>query len=102
MRPRAPTATLTTFVLLTLPGLPTTLAHGGGMEAEMSGGHDSANYTAQSAEEIEYPPTYFAHSEHVALLYAHIGLMVFSWVFVLPIGKSAATYWNPETALFLC
>ncbi|KAI8627507.1 hypothetical protein F5Y19DRAFT_465724 [Xylariaceae sp. FL1651] len=31
-----------------------------------------------------YPLTYFAHPEHVTAIYAHIGLMVVGWVFMLP------------------
>lgn len=34
----------------------------------------------------EYPPTYFAHTEYVGLVYAHIVLMAISWVIVLPVG----------------
>ncbi|KAI1501549.1 hypothetical protein F5X99DRAFT_418457 [Biscogniauxia marginata] len=33
-----------------------------------------------------YPPTYFSHPEHAGVMYAHIALMVVSWVFVLPIA----------------
>lgn len=35
---------------------------------------------------IEYPPTYFAHTEHAGLMYAHIVLMVMSWIVFLPVG----------------
>ncbi|KAI1826586.1 hypothetical protein F4861DRAFT_529706 [Xylaria intraflava] len=31
-----------------------------------------------------YPPTYFAHPEHAATIYAHIGIMIIGWVFILP------------------
>ncbi|KAI1262013.1 hypothetical protein F5Y18DRAFT_419159 [Xylariaceae sp. FL1019] len=31
-------------------------------------------------------PTYFAHSEHVAVIYAHIALMCLAWIFMLPIA----------------
>lgn len=63
------------------------------MEDDMGASHESANSTAH-VDEVEYPPTYFAHSEHVALLYIHIALMVVSWVFILPVGK--LTNFAPE------
>ncbi|KAI1332220.1 hypothetical protein F5Y16DRAFT_357166 [Xylariaceae sp. FL0255] len=31
-----------------------------------------------------YPPTYFAHPDHVTAIYVHIALMVLAWVFILP------------------
>ncbi|KAK0714338.1 hypothetical protein B0T21DRAFT_387060 [Apiosordaria backusii] len=34
--------------------------------------------------EDQYPPTYFTHPDHKAVIYGHIVLMVLSWVFVLP------------------
>ncbi|KAL2134610.1 hypothetical protein VTI74DRAFT_11352 [Chaetomium olivicolor] len=34
--------------------------------------------------EDQYPPTYFAHPDHKAAVYGHIGLMVLAWVFALP------------------
>ena len=34
-----------------------------------------------------YPPTYFALRDHAGVMYAHIAIMVISWVFVLPTGK---------------
>lgn len=37
--------------------------------------------------EDQYPPTYFAHPDHKAAIYAHIALMVLGWVFVLTAGK---------------
>ncbi|KAK0374859.1 hypothetical protein CLIM01_07766 [Colletotrichum limetticola] len=38
------------------------------------------------AESKSYPPTYFALADHAGIMYAHIGLMVLAWVFVLPIA----------------
>ncbi|KAH9904573.1 hypothetical protein F4778DRAFT_770469 [Xylariomycetidae sp. FL2044] len=35
-------------------------------------------------DEDSYPPTYFSHPEHQAVIYAHIALMVIGWIFVLP------------------
>lgn len=35
----------------------------------------------------DYPPTYFALADHSGLIYAHIGTMVITWVFVLPVGE---------------
>ncbi|KAK4124153.1 hypothetical protein N657DRAFT_378710 [Parathielavia appendiculata] len=34
--------------------------------------------------EDQYPPTYFAHPDHKAVIYGHIALMVLGWVFALP------------------
>lgn len=33
-----------------------------------------------------YPPTYFALPDHAGVMYAHIGVMVISWIFILPTG----------------
>lgn len=41
----------------------------------------------EPVDESVYPPTYFSHGEHVAVIYSHIALMVLAWVFVLPVGK---------------
>lgn len=42
---------------------------------------------APVADEITYDPNYMTHPEHRGLMYAHIGLMVLAWVFILPVGK---------------
>lgn len=47
---------------------------------------------APDQQDSEYPPTYFAHPEHVHVLYAHIALMTVAWVILLPIGKSSRSH----------
>jgi hypothetical protein len=39
-------------------------------------------------------PTYFALGEHRATIWGHISVMVFAWVFILPIGKILQTHWR--------
>ena len=65
---------------LVLSLLPVVLAHGGGKE------HVEV-HTDEPKDNSEYPPTYFAHPDHVGVIYAHIALMTLAWVFVLPVGK---------------
>jgi len=62
--------------------LPAALAHGDDMNME-KGEADTP------LPEDQYPPTYFALPDHRATVYAHIGLMVLGWVFMLPAGKLA-------------
>ncbi|KAJ3499778.1 hypothetical protein NLG97_g78 [Lecanicillium saksenae] len=38
----------------------------------------------------DYPNTYFAHTESVVTVYAHIAFMVIGWIFVLPIVSNQA------------
>ncbi|KAK1753509.1 protein YTP1 [Echria macrotheca] len=57
--------------------LPAALAHGDDMNME-KGEAD------KPLPEDQYPPTYFALPDHRAAIYAHIGLMVLGWVFMLP------------------
>lgn len=81
---------------------PAVLAHGDdeGMDMDMDMGGDSMhagaepealaqngtmNGTMNGTAEIIYKPTYFAHPEHVGLMYAHILLMTLGWVFALPV-----------------
>lgn len=45
------------------------------------------HHGSPAEDPADYPPTYFAHPDHVAVIYSHIALMVIAWVFVLPIGK---------------
>lgn len=66
----------------------TALGHGHGsqemtMDMDMS---PAMNSTAPAAPK-DYPPTYFAHPEHMGLIYAHVALSVVAWIFVLPVGK---------------
>lgn len=71
---------ITTFALRAVASaavlglVPAVLGHGDDMKME-------------KGEADKYPPTYFAHPEHQTAIYAHIGLMVLGWVFVLPIGE---------------
>lgn len=80
---------LSAAAVLLLAALPAALAHGGEEMAhgeQMQGGDDSHAHVAEHTDQIEYPPTYFAHGEHGGLIYAHIALMVISWIIVLPVG----------------
>ncbi|KAI6779467.1 Protein of unknown function (Ytp1) [Emericellopsis cladophorae] len=59
-------------------------AHGGHGASEMS--MDMGMNGEDEAPETEYLPTYFAHGEHAALMFSHIGFMTVSWVLVLPVA----------------
>ena len=50
----------------------------------------SAGALAMAAANVTkyYDPAYFTHTEHSGLLTAHILVMIFAWVFILPISKS--------------
>ncbi|KAI1760919.1 hypothetical protein GGR53DRAFT_57784 [Hypoxylon sp. FL1150] len=66
--------------------LPAVFAHGSDegamdMDADMDMGQEGPNRDADS-----YPSTYFSHPEHVVEIYAHIALMVISWVIMLPLA----------------
>ncbi len=61
--------------------VPTALAHGDDMNMEKS-------EADMPLPEDQYPPTYFALADHRGAIYAHIGLMVLAWVFMLPTGKT--------------
>lgn len=81
--------------LLFLALLPIVFAHGDSQDmGKMNMGIDHDSNTTQSPKHQDYPNTYFAHFEHSGVIYAHISLMVISWVFILPIGKftSATRY----------
>lgn len=90
MRLRSSSLTLASIALLCLACTPGVLAHGGESEMEemdaAQGGHWDGHKNEQPVEDVEYPPTYFAHPDHVALLYAHVALMVLAWVFALPVA----------------
>ncbi|RSL81972.1 hypothetical protein BHE90_007332 [Fusarium euwallaceae] len=64
--------------------LPVVLAHGD--EGHDMGDMDMSHASEKPKEASEYPDTYFSHPDHVGVIYAHIGLMVLSWVFVLPVA----------------
>ena len=64
--------------------VPRALGHGDDME-----GMDMSPPANQPPpDDGGYPPTYFAHPEHRGLIFAHIALMVASWIFMLPVGES--------------
>ncbi|KAI0206016.1 hypothetical protein F4808DRAFT_455507 [Astrocystis sublimbata] len=77
-------------LLAVVGALPAVLAHGDEDAMSMDMGSDKAmGGHGGMAEDPKpdpdsYPPTYFAHPEHVTAIYAHIGLMVVGWIFVLP------------------
>jgi hypothetical protein len=76
--------------------LPAVLAHGiDNMDMDMSGGPEEAQPKSDS-----YPPTYFAHPEHRGVIHAHIGLMVFAWVVVLPVGKLPSPFRRAQRPSF--
>ncbi|KAI2634551.1 hypothetical protein GGS21DRAFT_490619 [Xylaria nigripes] len=64
--------------------LPTVLAHGGDSMAMDMGEHREQPAEEPKPDPDSYPPTYFAHPEHVSVIYAHIGIMILAWVFMLP------------------
>lgn len=65
---------------LVLGLLPVVIAHG------EHGGHDEIT-PDELKDSSEYPQTYFAHTDHVGVIYTHIALMTLAWVFILPVGK---------------
>ncbi|KAI0836814.1 hypothetical protein F5Y06DRAFT_95117 [Hypoxylon sp. FL0890] len=87
--------------------LPAVLAHGhddeGAMDMDMD--MDMSKEEPQPDPD-SYPPTYFAHPEHVVEIYAHIALMVISWVIMLPIAVmfsiARSRYTLAIQFLFLC
>lgn len=98
-----PQAPITILYLLAL-ATTTALAHGD--ESGEIFGHGHVSTYASMVHEItatnktQYAETYFAHTGHVATIYAHIILMVLAWVFVLPIGKiSVHFYISPLISL---
>ncbi len=80
------------LALLAIAGaLPAVFAHGGGEDAMSMDNNEDMSGHGMGGEDPKpdpdsYPPTYFAHPEHVATIYAHIGIMIVGWVFVLPTG----------------
>lgn len=95
--------------------LPAVLAHGGGhddggagmdmdmggdadMNMDMGGAAAAAAAAASEALKPESDPSqlsYFAYTEHTTAIYAHIALMVVSWVVLLPIGKKESLLSSP-------
>ncbi|KAI1122031.1 hypothetical protein F5Y10DRAFT_287579 [Nemania abortiva] len=80
------------LALLAIVGaLPLVFAHGdedamdmGNNEDMNMGDHGGMAGEDPKPDPDSYPPTYFAHPEHVTAIYAHIGIMVIGWVFMLP------------------
>ncbi|KAL6852848.1 hypothetical protein ACO1O0_007396 [Amphichorda felina] len=66
---------------------------------DQNGGHNTGDHT--DSPQDDYPPTYFSHPGYAGLMYAHIGLMVVAWVFVLPVvnalGVLLGTIYNAQT-----
>ena len=75
--------------LVLLEVIPPALSHGGDHGSRTIGAKPAgislpnSNATPTGASESSY----FAHTDHRALILSHIGLMVVAWFFVLPIGK---------------
>ncbi|KAH6614735.1 hypothetical protein B0J18DRAFT_306625 [Chaetomium sp. MPI-SDFR-AT-0129] len=71
-------------------GLARAVLADGGHEHGHAHGSESGGMKMSDADkplpEDQYPPTYFAHPEHGAAIYAHIALMVVAWVFALPVA----------------
>ncbi|KAI1424243.1 hypothetical protein F5Y12DRAFT_797212 [Xylaria sp. FL1777] len=90
MGPAAPKLLRLLALLAVVGALPTVFAHGGEADAMnmhnngTMGGHGGMGSEDPKPDPVSYPPTYFAYPEHVSAIYAHIGIMVIGWVFVLP------------------
>lgn len=81
-------------LLAVATALPAVFAHGD-EDMMMGDDGDMGSNGGMGAEDPKpdadsYPPTYFAHPEHVTAIYAHIGIMVIGWVFMLPTGMRIA------------
>lgn len=79
------------LALLAIAGaLPLVFAHGDEDAMDMGNGDDMGGHEETGGADAQpadsYPQTYFAHPEHVTAIYAHIGIMVVGWVFMLPTG----------------
>lgn len=62
--------------------------HAKGGNMEMGGSEISRPVLATaSPADIHDPQTYFQYGEHSGLMVAHIVLMTFAWIFILPIGE---------------
>ena len=83
-RPSLAIRTLASAFLLGLL-LPLAAAHGDHEHKNMDMGVPAPAATPVPAD--SYAPNYFSHAEYRGLMYAHIALMTFGWVFVLPLGK---------------
>lgn len=72
-------ATTTASVVLLLGALPLIAAHGD--EHMQAGQEHEPNMIASTAETV---PNYFRHPHYAGWMYAHIALMIMSWVIALP------------------
>ncbi|OTA65948.1 hypothetical protein K449DRAFT_431410 [Hypoxylon sp. EC38] len=105
MRSTAQSALKLLALVAVAGALPAVLAHGhddgGSMDMDMDMSKEEPKPDPDS-----YPPTYFSHPEHVVEIYAHIALMVISWVIMLPIAVmfsiARSRYTLPIQFLFLC
>jgi hypothetical protein len=86
MRPISTTAIQLVAGALVLGLASVANAHGDDMGMDMGMEMSMATETALPAN-TTYPPTYFAHPEHVRTIYAHIILMTVGWVLILPVGR---------------
>ncbi|KAI1090578.1 hypothetical protein F5B19DRAFT_484460 [Rostrohypoxylon terebratum] len=105
MRSTAQSALKLLALVAVAGALPTVLAHGNEDQGAMDMGMDMSKEEPKPDPD-SYPPTYFAHTEHVAEIYAHIALMVISWVIMLPIAVmfslARSRYTLAVQFLFLC
>ncbi|KAK3346278.1 hypothetical protein B0T25DRAFT_571426 [Lasiosphaeria hispida] len=78
--------------------IPVALAHGDDMNME-KGEAD------MPLPDDQYPPTYFALSDHRAVIYSHIAAMTLAWVFMLPavvmLSLSRSRYTLAAQSVFL-
>ena len=83
----------------TSTGMDTAVGIGIGMGVGVGVGVDEpghAHEQSAAVDDVQYPPTYFAHPDHSALIYAHIALMVLAWIFALPVGMYITYYLLPK------
>ncbi|KAK7426326.1 hypothetical protein QQZ08_007227 [Neonectria magnoliae] len=81
-------------LILMLGFLPLIAAHGGGHNDGQMNGYETEHHGHDKPDDdSQYPSTYFSHTEHVGMIYAHIALMTLAWAFVLPVG----TLYNAQT-----
>ena len=72
----------TTLTAATLGLVVAVMAHGDDDNMDMAGGNSPV------PNSDSYPPTYFALADHAGVMYAHIAVMLISWVVVLPAGEN--------------
>ncbi|KAI1412689.1 hypothetical protein F5Y13DRAFT_162494 [Hypoxylon sp. FL1857] len=105
MRSTAQSALKLLALVAVAGALPAVLAHGHDDEGAMNMDMDMSKEEPKPDPD-SYPPTYFSHPEHVVEIYAHIALMVISWVIMLPIAVmfsiARSRYTLAIQFLFLC